>query len=300
MKPFMGIDTTQNADNDIENSCEWIAAEAPSELAERLNALTPDLEEETEEEKPKRRITLGSVTTGVAAVFVGLLIICRSCIRELGFAGAFADTPWLFYACGVAGLLTIPLVILRVLRGRAEKKQVEARASEEKAREDSDDAAYAAVCEEIYEAMGVPSYADRVDIMMCSYRVGKDGAPQASSLGIPGWKYLNIEMRVYRRDGVLYLADAEHLYAIPASALLSIRTVEERVKIPGGWHKEVLPTDPKYAAFGLRVKGVFSVLHCPSYCILEVAGPSDGETTGIYFPNYELPVMKEITGMEVN
>ncbi len=295
MKPFLSIDTTQNTENDVENGREWIVAEAPEELAKRLEALTPDLEEETEEEKPKRRITLGGVTTTVVAIFVGFLIICLSCIRELGLAGAYADTPWLFYLCGGAGLLAIPFVILRVRQVRGEQKK-----TVDETREAQEASDFDAICEEIYEALGVPSYADRVDIMMCSYRVGKDGAPQATSLGIPGWRYLNIEMRVFRRDGTLYLSDAEHLYAIPSASLLSIRTVEEKVRIPGGWHKTLPPSDPSYAAFGLRVKGVFSVLHCPSYCILEVAGLSDGETTGIYFPNYELPVMKEITGMEIN
>ena len=92
----------------------------------------------------------------------------------------------------------------------------------------------------------------------------------------------------------LCLTDLESRFEFPLAELRRIRTVRKKISIPT-WNKETAPDEDIYKPYKLSVDG-YECIHFKPYHILELE--HEGETWGIYFPCYELPVFEELTGLK--
>ena len=121
----------------------------------------------------------------------------------------------------------------------------------------------------------------------------KKGEPAAVSRGLSPGAYVNLEVKVYVKDGQLCLADTESVYAFPLDELTGIRTVKQRIAVPS-WNKDEKPTAGIYKPYKLAVANTGYIYFKPYY-ILELN--HYGTPCGIYFPSYELPTVERLTGL---
>ena len=145
----------------------------------------------------------------------------------------------------------------------------------------------------IMSELSVPADAKEVDVLFFHYKV-KDGEIKVHGKATMMVQYLNLIFSIYADEENLYLANLECKYAFPLSSLKTIRTIKKRIHIPE-WNKEEAFNKGIYKQYKL-VSDKYGFIHCKSYHILELT--HNGEDYGIYFPNYELPIFEEATGLK--
>lgn len=145
----------------------------------------------------------------------------------------------------------------------------------------------------VYRELGVPDDAPAVDILVLTYKQ-KDGQPVPKTTGMNLTAWFNIENRAFVENDRLCLTDLESRFEFPLAELRRIRTVRKKISIPT-WNKETAPDEDIYKPYKLSVDG-YECIHFKPYHILELE--HEGETWGIYFPCYELPVFEELTGLK--
>ena len=142
----------------------------------------------------------------------------------------------------------------------------------------------------LYRDLGVPSDALNVDVLMMRYKVkNNEVAPVATGL----CDFINLETKVYVKDGQLCISDIEHTYALPLDGMRCIRCVSKRVSIPS-WNKKIGFDQGIYKPYKMAVNNM-GILFFKPYYILECE--IYGEVWGLYFPCYELPAISSLTGL---
>ena len=144
-----------------------------------------------------------------------------------------------------------------------------------------------------YDELGVPAEAVDTDVMFFRYTM-KNGEPVVKSPGLQFTTHFNLNLKAYRTENALMLAELECLYAFPFSELQSIRRIDARASVHS-WNKEVAPNEEPYKQYNLAVNGNFGSVHFKHYYVLTLV--REGEEMGIYFPPYELPVFERLTGL---
>ena len=79
-----------------------------------------------------------------------------------------------------------------------------------------------------------------------------------------------------------------------SASLCAIRTIWKSIAVPT-WNKETELGKGCYKEYKLTVDK-YQCVHMKKYYILEFE--QNGETWGIYFPQYELPVVETLTGIK--
>ena len=150
--------------------------------------------------------------------------------------------------------------------------------------------------ESIYAELGVPETAKEVDVLLFRYRVKKGEPRPLPRNALNPVQYAIRAPKTYLEDDCLVLTWLEGKYAFPRSAMKAIRTVRRRITF-AGWCKDLPPTDKSFKPFlaGLDQNGF---VRCKWYHILEIE--ARGETWGLYFPNYELQTVEELTGLKAD
>ena len=237
--------------------------------------------QDTEE---KAKIPLGLRIARYLCGFV-LLIFVGSFYRSgVTFAEGYQNVPWLYW---LSGFSAVTFVILTLLGKQKSKTVLESEESTQTfAHLDN-------VAEAIYRELGVPQDAKAVDVLSFFYK-NKDGNIKMCEKPMQLYQSCNPEFKIYTDSENLYLANLEDKYAFPLSSLHAIRTVDKKVRVMG-WNKETNLHDDIYKEYKLTTDN-YGCVHCKQYHILEVN--HQGEVFGIYFPNYELPVFEEITGLK--
>lgn len=283
MRPFLGIDITNNKKND-ELNCEEFSVAKPSQ------AMTQALESSVEEldglvEKSKLPLPLRIcrwVFGGVGGILtVGLI---DAVAEGISLSKAYSNAAWLFWLAG--GCLVLWLVL--VLIGHKKEKNVLESESGERTINKVD-----RIAEGIYMELGVPKDATDVDVLCFKYKL-KDGVPVAHTVGLESTAYINVEMKAYTKDEQLYLVTLDNKFAFPLRELRRIQTVKKSVKVPE-WNKEIEHNKGQYKAYKISVDDDTDGVCFKPYHILELE--HDGETWGIYFPCYELPIFQTLTGL---
>jgi hypothetical protein len=281
MKPFLGINLTGNKKNEELNGEEFIVFKPSSIMQDVFDSSLEKADEAIEEAKLPKLLRIVQFITGA----LGITIVC-GLIRALGeeesvsLSKAYQNAPWIFWAGGVS------LVIWGILKIASGIK--------EKAVLGTEDNKYVfdkveKTTEAIFEEMEVPSDARDVDVL-CFYYKEKNGQIKITSRGMQAAPYMNPVFKVYRDAENLYLANLDGKYAFPFSSIVSVHTIKKRIRILG-WNKETPYNKGDYKQFKLTTDN-YGCVHCKQYHIIEVQ--HNGETWGVYVPNYEWPVFEKL------
>ncbi len=282
MKPFLGIDLTTDKKNEQFNGTEFLVMQPSSAMAQSFEQSSKKAEETIERSKlplPLRITQL--ICGGLGAISVAGII------RGLGTVSlnqAYENAPWVFWLGGVCLFIW---GILKIISAQKEKTVLE-----------TDESSYTLtnlekICDAVYSEMSVPPDAIEVDILSFLYKI-KNNNIKVCERGMQIAPYLNPEFKIFSDTNCLYIANLEGKYAFPLSSLVSIHTVNKRIRI-AGWNKEFGFKQGVYKQYKL-VRNNIGNIFCKNYYILEVY--HNGVSYGIYIPCYELPIFEESTGLK--
>ena len=146
---------------------------------------------------------------------MGMLLL--ACFKK-GFAETFA-TLWGLFIAGVA-LLAIGGALHFIMKKR--KEMIYKDKSEEELEKEAK-AEYLA----LLGTMGVPSYAEPIDIFTFEYKLKEgDELPMAKENC-----FLNTEFHAYEEGGYLKMTDGDAVYSFDIKDMKRIRTVERKISI---------------------------------------------------------------------
>lgn len=282
MKPFFGIDVTEEKKNDQMNGEEFLVKSVSDAQSEQYDRIVEGAEKFAKRTEPSLLWTLARGVCGIAAL--GMIAgILQSWSRDLSLGQMYANAPMLFWALPVCALAWL---ILTILGRRRAARILESGEAEEVA------GAVQAVTDASYAALGVPEGTPDVDVLCMIYKL-HNGQPTPKLFSLSGVTWINAIAKVFTDGGSLYVADTEKLYAIPLSSLKGIRAVNKGILLPS-WNKDVPLNEEPYKSFKLAVVSMDRI-HVKRYYILEFE--HNGESWGLYFPNYELKTFESLTGL---
>ena len=285
MKPLFAIDLTENKKNQEQNGEEFLVQAPSSLLAGKLESANDSVQETIQRSRlPLALQILRSLCGGFAALLIAILVC--AVVRD-GWAAAYALSAWAFWCVGGCALVWI------VLLAAGKKREREALLDG-----DAEDrlSVLSSSVESIYAELGVPETAKEVDVLLFRYRVKKGEPRPLPRNALNPVQYAIRAPKTYLEDDCLVLTWLEGKYAFPRSAMKAIRTVRRRITF-AGWCKDLPPFDKSFKPFlaGLDQNGF---VRCKWYHILEIE--ARGETWGLYFPNYELQTVEELTGLKAD
>lgn len=284
MKPFIGIDLTQDKNNEQYNGQKFVVKKPSEVLSQAL--------EKTGEESIDMITKKSQLPLAVRIIYWALGILGFSALMglirfliddEMSIGEAYTAAPLLFFA--IAGCLIVWLVVFVIAR----KKEKSILESDENK---NIDANWDIISANIFSELSVPLDAKAVDIISFTYKI-KNGKIKPCEKGFELSPYCNYEYRIFKDAENLYLANLDEKYAISLSSLKAIHTVKKNVTVPL-WNKDEEYNKGIYKRYKIR-EGKYGDITFKSYHILEFEHCR--EVWGIYFPNYELPVFEEITGL---
>lgn len=284
MKPFIGIDITENKKNEDFNGKEFIiktVSQAQQQTFENAQEDALDLIEEAKLPLPLR-IIQGACGI-VSLLLLSGMISAISDTDGVTLAQAYQNAPWSFWLVGVCAVVW---AILKFFSRRKEKEVIETTNGDNIKR------TLDSVTRGIYAELDVPNDAETVDILAFTYKL-KNGQPIAKESGLNPTAYLNIEVKAFVEDSNLILADLENKYAFPLSELKSIKTMKKNIAIPE-WNKNIAPNKGEYKKYKLT-SDRYDCVHMKSYYILELEHKN--ESWGIYIPCYEISKVEKLTGL---
>jgi len=141
---------------------------------------------------------------------------------------------------------------------------------------------------EILESMGVPANAFDIDVFCAQYKDGERIKNEDKC------DFANYAFKLYRDEKNLYIFDGENKYRFELSSLAKIHTVNEKVML-FKWNKETYFDTEEYAEYKVSDEEN-ACISIPTYHILELN--HGGESWGIYFGNYDLVQIEELTGLK--
>lgn len=206
MKPFLGINITEDKKNTYREGSELLAAQ-PSEFlsAERDRAIVAAVGVENRSKLPVP-LRIAEYICGFTAAFLIYTIIKALARADIGIAQAYANAPYLFWICGICLVVWVPLFLM----GKSRKKSVM----------ESDEGSYAmakldSIASSALAELGVPSSAAAVDILEVKYKL-KNGEPKIKDGALEDATYRNSEYRLYRDGDKLCIADIFGRYDLPS------------------------------------------------------------------------------------
>lgn len=287
MKPFLGIDLTTNKKNEQMNGEELAVAKPDLSLTQSLEASSENVDETIEKSKLPLPIRIGHWICGAVGTIV-LIGILKALGEEdsLTLSEIYNNASWLIWL-GVACLVVWTL--LKLVSVRKEKSVLEADDSSQIFNN------FEQTCDAILSDLKVPQDSKEIDILSFFYKV-KDDNIKVCEKGLQIAQYLNPIFHIFADSENLYLANLEAKYAIPLSTIKGIRSIKKKIQIIE-WNKEEKYNKGIYKQYKIYEDGNGCIV-CKGYHILEFE--HNNELWGIYFPNYELPVFEEITGIKAD
>ena len=286
MKPLFAIDITEDKNNEEISGKEFVVATTSEATQTRLEESMTGVEAlEEAATLPFWLQILRMLFFGYAILYFGVLL---TRIIDVGFSEtlrvAVQNTPVLL-ALAFLSLIAGCVIVLIASRRRS---AVTDSADTEAMLNTLDTHVQCSFAE-----LGVPADATDTDVMLFRYKM-KNGVPVVKSPGLQFTTHFNLNMKAYRTEDALMLAELESLYAFPLSELQSIRKIKERGSVHS-WNKDVAPNEEPYKQYKLTVNANFGSVHFKHYYVLTLL--HDGEEMGIYFPPYELPTFEALTGL---
>ncbi len=287
MKPFLAIDLTEDKKNDKLNGEEFLALRTSAAMAQVLESSTEQAEETIEESKLPLVVRIVHWICG-AYVLLFAFSILKAIIREDGVSlgEAYQNVPWMFWTAGVCLLVW---VILKFMSKKKEKNVFEDEGNTQVFSK------LEGICDTIFTELSVPADSKKVDLLSFFYKEN-NGEIKVKEKPMQMHSHFNPVFHIFSDSENLYLANLEGKYAIPLSSLQAIRTVKKRIRLQE-WNKDEPFNSGIYKQYKLT-NDDYGCIHCKIYHILEFN--FNGDTWGIYFPCYELPVFEEISGLKAD
>ena len=142
----------------------------------------------------------------------------------------------------------------------------------------------------LHTALGVPLDAEYADILAFTYKK-KEGddtiKPNESVL-------FNEDFKIYDDADCLHISNGENIYSFPKKDMRRIGTVKGEFSLLV-WNKPEKPNTEKYKKFILKFDKETDTTYIKCCHFLEIA--SEGESVGIYFAPYDLPLFERLTGL---
>ncbi len=281
MKPFLGIDITVNKKNEQMNGEEFIIERPNVSLRQSLESSLIDANATMKKSKLPLPIQIGQWICGTVGFIIAVGILKALTGNDsVSFAEAYQNAAWLFWLGGACLLTWIFLKFLSIRKGKNVLETEESSQVFDKLTKTG---------ESVFSDLNVPKNSKEIDILSFYYKVKNDNI-KVCEKGIQITPYFNPIFHIFADSENIYLANFEAKYAIPRSAIKSIRIIKKTIRI-SDWNKEVAYNDAIYAKYKLAVDNLGCIL-CKSYNILEFE--HQNEKWGIYFPCYELPTVTEL------
>lgn len=284
MKPVFGIDITTNKKNERLNSEEFIIQTTSKQKTEELEEKQENLKQTIEESKLPLWVRIVKAICGFYALIV-LGSVAKASFK-IGFDQALRNAPILIIS---AFLCAIIWVILQFFAKRKENRVMTEQNAEQQVEELDTN------LKNIYDELNVPKESASVDVLVFRYKV-KNGKVVPKAIGLQMTEYMNLDVKIFKTEDNLCLADLENLFAFPLSSLRAIKTVKKRISV-SSWNKDEEPTKGKFKPYKMAVNQYGQIFFKP-YHILEI--DQNGEIFGIYFPCYELPIFESLTGLKAD
>ncbi len=281
MRPFFGIDLTENKNNETVNAETFLAAKPSAAMSQALAQAMAKAGEALEQSKLALPLRIGSWISGAVGGLCALGLL--KSFRRVTVPEAYHNAPWIFWLAG--GGLAVWL-LLKLLADRKKKAVLE---NEDSTRSfDS----LERVQNSVYQEMNVPANAREVDVLWCYYKTKGDTiAVVEKKLAVTG--YDNPVFKLFWDEKNLYLANLDGKYAIPFSAIQGIRKVSKHIRI-SKWNKNLPSSSDTYKPYKLTSDN-YGCLHMKWYCVLDLV--RDNQSWEVWLPNYELPVIEHAVGI---
>lgn len=277
MKPFLGIDLTTDKKNEKFDGLEFLVME-PSEA---LTKSFEDSQGNAEETVKKANIPVLIRVFQYVSLFVGIVLGKSIAKNTLPFSEAYQNAPWLYWGFGLSFLLCIGLWYLGKKRaenilGTDESAQTFSRLE--------------GVAASIYAELGVPAYAKNVDVLSFFYK-NDNGEIKLKEKPMQMFKYINFEYKIFSDSENFYLVNCDGKFSFPLRDIVSVKKVKKHITF-SSWNKEEKYNKGIYKEYKIT-EDKYGTMHGKGYVLIEVK--HNGESFGIYLPDYELPVIEEIT-----
>ena len=279
-KPFFGIDITEDKKRSSFNADEHITKSTGECAAKKFEEISAELDGKI---KYYQLPTLLKILKCIGLLCAALLI---STILEedLTLKIAYKNAPILTTVLLVGSVVGTFLFLYEI-------KERRKMANDPKITEAMNEAKKATT--EIFDELGVPTYAHETDILLFRYKVKGDKIKPVASAMMPT-PYVNAWAKVFAENGYLSIANVEGRYDIPIEEITGIKTVDKRIAMTS-WNKDVPINDEKYKPYKVTAAngGLVSV---KGYGIVEFT--HGGEDFGIYIPSYDLPTFEFLLGIK--
>lgn len=276
MKLFFGIDVTQNQEKTAFDGDVFTEQQVTQAQKKALDDNLENLHAMEEQAKLPLAFRIAKFAAMLLAVcgFVGILR------ADVSLQQAYKNAPWVFYGTAIAAVIWGLLAIWERQRTRkvagAEENQLLIKRNQ-------------TIRDNAYSMLEVPVNAPLVDVLAARYQVKNDKVKIVNQ-GLEA--YTNPEMRIFVKNGVLYLADLERKYAIPKEELVGIRKIDKRRWI-NSWNKETAYNEGVYKQYKMTTNNYGQIFFKPYYQL--IIRHADQEYA-LEFPPYELEVFQILTG----
>ncbi len=283
MKPFYGIDRTENKKNTTHEGACFIAATI-SDMTRQTYESTMNAGNQ-QLDKAKLPTVLRWIKTGCGILFgIGFISTIKA-LGDITLLEAYNNAPWLFWIEGACAVIWLILALLGRIRANAisgkEDFQLSLRRVEN-------------VIDQIRRELLVPTDAKDVDVIQITHR-WKNGKLKNHTKGMETSPYTNIEMKVFRREDMLCLTDLENRYELPISTLRRLRRVKKGLCIYG-WNKAERGDSEFYKPYKLAFDS-YGRVSTRAYGLLELH--YNGEDWAVWLPPYELNYISAPTGLTI-
>lgn len=283
MKPFYGIDRTENKKNTTHEGDCFIAASTSRVVSSAMERAAEGAAVQLR--RSKLPSPLGGIRTVCGWIAALALFGIVRALRNVTLIEGYENAPAVFWILGICAAVWLVLAAI----GGVIRKNVQS--TEDftvavKRVEDQVDAAF--------RELGVPGDAKDVDVIAISHR-WKNGKLKPVAYGLETSERTNEPFKVFLREDKLCFANTEHRYEFDRSALQVLRSVKKHL-YSKGWNKDVDYDEGFYKPYKLTVDN-YNRIHMRSYGLLELK--HEGVRWAIWLPPYELNYISALTGLKI-
>lgn len=281
MKPFYGIDNTIDDKNEKENGDEFLVQKPDENLYKEYDrAVNGVLANITKSLRLPRVLKVIEYLIALP----GSMLLCALVQYFLSeeYAGFHPIVGQMILVVLICAGVVIPL---HFIIKNIEKKEDE---SEEKHLQSKK-------AETLYlrllSDLGVPAGASEIDVLSFNYKV-KKGTIEIDKCGMSVPMFYNMHFYIYRDEENLYFAADSGKYAFKLPSIKTLHKIEHKNTL-FFWNKDIPHNQGEYKKYKIK-EDEMGNYRCRAYCILEIE--NDGESYGIYLPEYEEETLKRIIG----
>lgn len=281
MKPFYGIDNTIDDKNEKENGDEFLVQKPDEKLYKEYDrAVNGVLANITKFFRLPRVLKIIEYLIALP----GSILLCA--VIQYFFSEEYLGFhPVLMQMLLVVLICTVVVISLHFIIKKVEKKEDE---SEEKYLQSKK---AETLFLRLLNDLGVPADASEIDVLSFNYKVKKDTiAIDKCSMSVP--VFYNMNFHIYRDEEIFYLVADSGKYAFRLSSVKAIHKIEHKNAL-FFWNKDVPHNQGEYKQYKIK-EDEMGNYRCRAYFILEIE--KDGESYGIYVPEYEEETLKRIVG----